>query len=754
MSKHVPTFEANAFWILGANTDVGKTLVSSSLCKIATDHLQAVSYIKPVQTGGQAASDAKRVCSAVTQKEFLITSTVVTLEAPVSPHLALEMEPLETRPTASLCTPKGFQKALKECIVGSQTKLPRTTCPITLLEGAGGVLSPLHFGMPSADFVALVDFPILLVADSKLGGISGTLCALESLLHRGVPLLGVVCLESKEGNASYLKTTLEKKGILFWSLKTATFSQNESDLDLGEFCAQNFGIFDEILLKMTQFPIYQKSKNGALFEKAKQYIWWPFTQHQNPINPFLVLSNQNGHWQGCFEAPPDDSFAADAQHRLYNGSQSWWTNTNSSLVPQLSSDVAGTISRYGHVLFAETLHEPAVTLAEQLVNSVGDGWAQRAFYSDNGSTALEVALKMAFRWVRKENEKKKRSNPKFDHQGEFRVLGLIHSYHGDTLGTQCAASPNVFNEQEEWYQPKGIWLEYPRVVQCKDGFKVVWEGETPPSGFEAWFLQKKVFKSLNELFHYMDDSIDSIFVMQNYIENSWPDEPLGALLIEPVVQGSAGMHFVLPKFQQMLIDKCRFEKIPVIFDEVFTGFGRLGCPTGSAYLNRMPDIACYSKALTGGVLPLGVTLARESVFNAFLGPSKAHALLHGHSYTAYPAACAAALRSLADFTSRGGFLAGKFQSFWSVDILQVLLSLNKVKWITNVGLILAVTLNLKGGYENESAKVALALGIRNGLHLRVLGNVIYLLGDYALDQEEREQILKALLKTFEEFDEV
>ena len=257
------------------------------------------------------------------------------------------------------------------------------------------------------------------------------------------------------------------------------------------------------------------------------------------------------------------------------------------------------------MIFPEAAHEPALQLAAKLLKGVGKGWAQRVFFSDNGSTAIEVALKMAFR----ESEVKaaQRGEPKQPpSKGSFTVLGIEGSYHGDTIGSMQAASPNIFNEKTHWYHPRGLWLPSPTISLKKGTFVV----EHPDHS------KTESFKSLTEIFSEHRNRSASYAAHVEAITKAIADEEergahLGALLIEPVIHGSGGMVFIDPLFQRALVRVCKRRGIPVIYDEVFVGLYRLGPETTSTLLHEKPDIACYAKLLTGGITPIAATLTTE-----------------------------------------------------------------------------------------------------------------------------------------------
>lgn len=330
--------------------------------------------------------------------------------------------------------------------------------------------------------------------------------------------------------------------------------------------------------------------------------------------------------------------------------------------PRLALEAAYAAGRYGHIMFAGATHEPALDLAERLLVGLENPRIKKVFYTDNGSTAAEVGIKMGLRaackrygW-REEGEKV---------EEDVGILGLKGSYHGDTIGAMDASEPCIYNRKVDWYSGRGFWFEYPTFKMRKGRWIV-----EPPQGMEADFGPTKYFERLDHIFDL--ESRGGCPQYEAYIEqklNTLVQEQgkrFGALIMEPVILGAGGMIFVDPLFQQSLVrvvrrynfaPTCEAEQIcesdghswkglPVIFDEVFTGLYRLGRFSSASFIGAAPDISIHAKLLTGGLLPLSITAASDSIFQTFWSNEKSDALLHGHSYTAHPVGCHVANVSL------------------------------------------------------------------------------------------------------------
>ena len=282
---------------------------------------------------------------------------------------------------------------------------------------------------------------------------------------------------------------------------------------------------------------------------AKESIWYPFTQHNLlPRDRISAIDSAYGdHFQVFIDSPPNKSpsptsaAAAVADERpllqpAFDGSASWWTQGLGHGNPRLALSAAYAAGRYGHVMFAEAVHEPALALAETLLKGMGNPRLSRVFYSDNGSTGCEVAVKMALRASRKRYG--------WGADESVGILGLKGSYHGDTMGAMDCSEPSVFNEKVEWYEGKGFWFDYP-TVQCVNGRWLIDMPET---------LQRELgsgadFDSLGDVFDLETRAGSDLFgkykgFVQATLERLRSEgRKFGALMLEPVVLGAGGMIF-------------------------------------------------------------------------------------------------------------------------------------------------------------------------------------------------------------------
>lgn len=430
---------------------------------------------------------------------------------------------------------------------------------------------------------------------------------------------------------------------------------------------------------------------------------------------------------------------------------------------ELARDMGYAAARYGHVMFPENVYEPALHCAELLLDGVGKGWASRTFFSDNGSTAIEIALKMAFRKFWCDHEAiLSISNQK---RLEFRVLALTGSYHGDTLGAMEAQAPSCYTGflQQPWYMGRGLFVDPPTVYMHCGRWNLLLPDALHSEKHEPEDLS---FAFRDELFSESRDASTISTRYSSYIskqlstysggpENKW----IAAFIIEPVIHGAGGMHMVDPLFQRVLVKECRNRKIPVVFDEVFTGFWRLGVESAAELLHCSPDIACFAKLMTGGMVPLAATLASEAVFQSFVGDSKLKALLHGHSYSAHAVGCTAAVRSIMSFKDpkknpnlppEGRVL----RELWDHEVVQKISLHPQVKRVVVQGTLFVLELEAEGfnaGYASVYARSLLLQLREDGIFARPLGNVIYLMCGPCTPPYVCSQLLTKLYERIDEF---
>lgn len=403
-------------------------------------------------------------------------------------------------------------------------------------------------------------------------------------------------------------------------------------------------------------------------------IWHPFTQH-GLGRPLIPVSEASG------------AVLRDTRGREYlDMISSWWVNLHGHGRPELAQAVAEQIRRLDHVQFAGATHEPAVRLAERLLEKAGLAGSARVFYSDNGSTAVESALKIAHQhWVN-------RGTPR-------RLFATLRGgYHGDTVGAMSVGRSSGFFDAFGGMLFETMTLPVP----------LVWRGFSNEEGER---------EALAEIGRILESEGGNF----------------AGLIVEPLVQGAGGMRFHSARFLSALCGMFRDRGIPVIFDEVMTGFGRTGSFFAFEQTGFIPDMICLSKGITGGILPLAVTIASNDLFDSFLGNDFSSALAHGHSYTANPVSCAAALASLDLHEETASLAQVERINRRMAHHLGKLEGNPRIARPRLLGGIAAFDLaGMDPSYSAASGRALSAGAQEQGVLIRPVGNVIYLIPPYCI----------------------
>lgn len=416
--------------------------------------------------------------------------------------------------------------------------------------------------------------------------------------------------------------------------------------------------------------------------------------HPNLWHPFTPI--------GGMPTPPRVIRGAGTKLYLEDGRtlidciSSWWVNLHGHAHPHIVEAIRRQAEQLEHVIFAGFTHEPAEQLAEELA-AILPGSLSRIFFSDDGSTAVEVALKMARQYWRNLGE----DRPAF--------LAFEGAYHGDTFGAMAAGAPSTFSAPFS-----DLLFEVERIP-----FPATWIGDDQVEARETEILGR--------------------------LERLLEDHPgrFAALIAEPIVQGAGGMRICRPEFLRDLHSILRRHRILLILDEVMTGFGRTGERFAAQLAGIEPDLICLAKGLTGGFLPMAVTAVTREVHEAFSSPAPEKTFWHGHSYTANPLGCAAGLASLE-------LLRESEATFRSMEAhhRSFLADLPPTRVIRprTVGTIAAFDLMVgdEGGYFHEVGRVVRHRAMERGLLLRPLGNTVYLMPPYSLTEEERNLVYAVL----------
>ena len=420
----------------------------------------------------------------------------------------------------------------------------------------------------------------------------------------------------------------------------------------------------------------------TLSEKDALYNWHPYTQHQTiGLLPAIVKGK--------------DALLWDENGKEYiDAIASWWVNPYGHSNEVIASAIYNQLTTLEHVLFGGFTNKPAVMLAEKLMEILPFN-QKKIFYSDNGSTAVEVAIKSALQYFYNKNEKR------------TKIIAFEDAFHGDTFGAMASSGITFFTEAFQ-----GSLLEVVRIP-------------VPTEGKES----------------------ESISALQQLVAAN----EFAAFIFEPLCQGAAGMIMYAPESLDKLIAICKKNKVFTIADEVMTGFGKTGKTFACNYLNEQPDMICLSKALTGGTIPMAITTFTQEIYDGFLDSDVNKALFHGHTFTANPTGCAAALASLellqTNTMQENLIRVNNRHLIFKKRIAQH----PKVKATRVLGVIFAleVETETKASYYGELRNKLYDFFIKNGVILRPVGNIVYILPPYIITDEQLEKVYKVVEKALE-----
>jgi adenosylmethionine-8-amino-7-oxononanoate aminotransferase len=413
----------------------------------------------------------------------------------------------------------------------------------------------------------------------------------------------------------------------------------------------------------------------SLIERDLAVIWHPYTQMKTAQPPIPIVRGEGS----CL-------FSEDGK-KYIDAISSWWVNIHGHSHPYIAQKVAEQLNKLEHAIFAGFTHPGAVELAERLLAILPSNQA-KAFYSDNGSTAVEVAIKMCLQYWHNKGEQR------------TKILAFKNAYHGDTFGAMSVSGRSAFT-----------------------------------AAFDSLLFEVEFIDLPNK------DNIDSIKSQISSLKSQ-----ISCFIFEPLVQGSAGMIMYEAAYLNELMAHCQKENVLLIADEVFTGFGRTGKAFACDHVETRPDIMCFSKGLTGGTMAFGLTTCTQDIYNAFLSDDRMKTLFHGHSYTANPVACAAALASLDLFLESStqeniNRIADKHRAF-AVKVA----GHRSLKTTRQTGTILALEWETGNNtsYFSSLRDKLYHYFLDAGIILRPLGNIIYILPPYCITDAELDYIYSTI----------
>jgi len=409
------------------------------------------------------------------------------------------------------------------------------------------------------------------------------------------------------------------------------------------------------------------------------HLWHPTTQVAVAPEPLRVVGSRGSLLE------------LEDGRQLIDAISSWWVTLHGHAEPSIAAAIGRQAQQLEQVIFANFSHRPAEQLATRLSALTG---LERLFFSDNGSTAVEVALKIAWQWWRNQGSERRQ------------LIAFEGAYHGDTFGAMALGDRSIFTA--------------PYDDLLFDVARIPW----PHTHWGDGGLEQREAEALSQL----DRALQT---------------PTAALIVEPLIQGASGMRLVRAGFLRAVQERLRASGALLIADEVMTGFGRTGALFASQRAQLQPDLVALSKGLTGGFLPMGVTLASERLYRGFISDTPAHTFFHGHSFTANPLGCAAALASL-DLLQRN---PERFQQFEARHRpgLEQLSTHPLVKRVRCLGTMAAFEVEAgAASYLNPVGRQIQRLCLEQGVFLRPLGHVVYLLPPLGISEAQLQRCYEAL----------
>jgi adenosylmethionine-8-amino-7-oxononanoate aminotransferase len=628
--------------ILGTDTDAGKTTFALLWLASFADRYE---YWKPVETGD---SDTERVKRLV---------PVACVHPPLGQFTHAVAPPLAARLEGGVIPLAGSIAAAKPALRNPGREL--------LVETFGSPLSPLNETELQTTFVQSLALPSVLVTTSSIGAIGRTLQCLKALAGHAIQPAAVVLMGRTDEYAV-------EQIAQHWPVARVFALHPPTSWDVegvARAAREQRAVLEAVHSCVTSAAKSQREEIGDLLERDGRNVWHPYSPLRQPDAPLVSVGAQDEYL-----------WLADGR-RVIDGISSWWTILHGHRHPVLMAALSEAAQSFDHVHFAGVTHAPAVALAELLLSTAP--WAGgRVFFSDNGSTAVEVALKMAYQF--------------WCHQGEPRrtwFVGFEGGYHGDTFGAMAVGRDPVFFGT---FEP------------------LLFRAEIVPLSAER-----------------LDDAL------------SRHQGEVAAVIIEPLVQGAGGMRMHTPALLQELFVVVRSHGALFIADEVMTGGGRTGSLWAHQAAGIAPDLICAAKTLAGGVLSLAATLAAPALVAAWDTADLSRTFFHGHSFTAHPLACAVGVANWKMLTAAPNLAPQRMEAFWK-RALEPLRCHPHVRDVRVCGIIAAVEVNMPGGYLAGVSRHLRSRCLEEGVLLRPLGSVLYTMPPFCTSEASLERIAHAI----------
>lgn len=627
--------------IIGTDTDAGKTTFALLWFSAFSSEY---AYWKPVETGAPDSDLARQLVP-----HGVVYAPAQRFADPVAPPLAARRqgEHVWTAERLAAARPASVGRAL-------------------LIETFGSPFSPLNDVELQIELIRRLGASSVLVSSSRLGAIGRTLQTQRALRSEGLPPSLIVLVGPPDSFAE--QSLRQHTGLSILSVRPP---ERWTTAGIHEAALEQRAILEAAACGGLAFGRHESNAKpqAALVDRDRAVVWHPYTALRDPATPLPVV------------AAEDEFLILADGRRIIDGISSWWTILHGHRHAVLTQALADASRQIDHVLFAGATHPWAVELAELLLQTMP--WTGgRVFYSDNGSTAVEVALKMAYQYWHLQGEPQR-----------TRFVGFQHGYHGDTFGAMAVSRDPVFFGR-----------------------------------FEPLLCQADIVP--------LDpNALDEHLKRQA--------RQTAAVIVEPLVQGAGGMRMHAPETLRQLFEVTHDHNVLFIADEVMTGGGRTGTLWAHQAARITPDLVCAAKTLAGGVLSLAATMASPRIVAAFDNDDRRRTFFHGHSFTAHPLACAVAAANWKLLTGRPLSRPKELEAYWS-SALSGLRAYPLVKDVRVGGSIAAVEIDVPGGYLADVGRRMRDVCLERDVLLRPLGSVLYALPPYCTSAESLERIAGAI----------
>ncbi|MBU2540426.1 MAG: adenosylmethionine--8-amino-7-oxononanoate transaminase [Candidatus Omnitrophica bacterium] len=667
-----------AIFLTGTDTEVGKTLATFTLATLLKAKGIDVGIMKPIQCGGNDASFLKKKLNLKDPQDLI---NPFYLKNPVVPSLAFSLE---------------ARKFDKDKISDAFSQLEKRH-EFIIVEGAGGLFVPIARDYYMVDLIYDMNLPLIIVSRLGLGTINHTLLTLSQARKSAIDVLGVILNRNSKSRIGLAERTNPKVVKDLIDVPLLGVLPYFSKIDKKNILK----IKDEINIR--DILKDKKLSRASYLQIDKKYLWHPFTQMEDWQKQEQLIIEEA---KGCYLKATDGKWYLD-------GVSSLWVNIHGHRKKEIDEAIQGQLERVAHSTLLGLGNIPSIELAQRLVKITPRG-LEKVFYSDNGSTAVEIALKIAYQYWHNKGRLKRNT-----------FIHLRNSYHGDTIGSVSVGGIDLFHKTYKPLLFNAIRIESPYCYRCR--FKL----------------------------NYPECNLACLEKLEDILKKR--GDSIAGLITEPIVQAAAGIIVWPAGILRHIRKLCDKYNVLLIVDEVATGFGRTGQMFASRHEKVNPDIMCLAKSITAGYLPIAATLTTGEVYNAFLGDSAAgKTFFHGHTYTGNPLAAAAAIANLDIFLKERTLKKLKPKIALLRQGLRAFSSLKHVGDIRQKGFMVGIEL-----VKNKKRKTPYAweerIGVKvcqrvrkQGIILRPLGNVIVLMPPLVITAKQLKYLLEVTFKAIEE----